>query len=517
MSFLPYPWILDVVVVVLLFVGLLLFRTPGAARLGSGAAALGLLLAIAAELAGDTLGGWQLLGPALALGSLVGWLVAARVSMIQVPALVAFQHGCGGMAVLAISFLELLRTGEAGWSIERGSGLLGLIIGAATAAGSILAGGKLAGLLAGRPRVLPGHGLLLLGSVLLAGGLTAWVGGLPDTQLAWWAWPLVAVAAGIGWLIAVRVGGADMPVLISVLNASAGLAAALCGVLIGHRLLVVCGAVVASSGSLLTIAMCRAMNRSLLRVLTGLQPPSSAGHPVAAPRPEPALPAAPAPRSDATTDGPKTSVAPAGPPDSAPAPPDSADPGPTTSPQPSEEAPAAAPADPLDQAAAALRTAKQVMIVPGYGMALAQAQHDVMTLCRLLEERGAEVAFAIHPVAGRMPGHMNVLLAEADAPYEAMLELDDANARFPNTDVALVVGACDVVNPAAVEQEGTPISGMPILAVAAARTVLVCNLDAKPGYSGVENSLYHRPGVLLLLGDAQQTMVTLQAKLTAST
>jgi len=365
--------------------------------------------------------------------------------------------------------------------------------------------------------VLPGHGLLLLGSVLLAGGLTAWVGGLPDTQLAWWAWPLVAVAAGIGWLIAVRVGGADMPVLISVLNASAGLAAALCGVLIGHRLLVVCGAVVASSGSLLTIAMCRAMNRSLLRVLTGLQPPSSAGHPVAAPRPEPALPAAPAPRSDATTDGPKTSVAPAGPPDSAPAPPDSADPGPTTSPQPSEEAPAAAPADPLDQAAAALRTAKQVMIVPGYGMALAQAQHDVMTLCRLLEERGAEVAFAIHPVAGRMPGHMNVLLAEADAPYEAMLELDDANARFPNTDVALVVGACDVVNPAAVEQEGTPISGMPILAVAAARTVLVCNLDAKPGYSGVENSLYHRPGVLLLLGDAQQTMVTLQAKLTAST
>lgn len=303
----------------------------------------------------------------------------------------------------------------------------------------------------------------------------------------------------------------------SSLNASAGLAAALCGVLIGHRLLVVCGAVVASSGSLLTVAMCRAMNRSLLRVLTGLQPHVASLHPVAAPPAEPALPAvANDPSPEAAPGSPETGVTAASPPSSGPAPTGNQDLGTMASPPPSAPppAPAAPPADPLDQAAAALRTAKQVLIIPGYGMALAQAQHDVMTLCRLLEERGAEVAFAIHPVAGRMPGHMNVLLAEADAPYEAMLELDEANARFPKTDVALVIGACDVVNPAAVEQEGTPISGMPILAVAEARTVLVCNLDAKPGYSGVENSLYHRPGVLLLLGDAQQTMVTLQAKLT---
>jgi NAD(P) transhydrogenase subunit beta len=280
---------------------------------------------------------------------------------------------------------------------------------------------------------------------------------------------IVVVAAVFGALFAARIGGADMPVLISLLNATAGLAAAFCGVTIANRLLIVAGATVASSGSILTIMMCRAMNRSLANIFFG--------GPIATPsRAAPPIPTEPA-RQPAVT---------------------------------SRE-------DRIDAVISAALGARSVIVVPGYGMALAQAQAEVVRLGKFLETRGVEVRFAIHPVAGRMPGHMNVLLAEADVDYEKLLEIEDANRAFPETDLVLVVGACDVVNPAALEVEGTPLSGMPILMAHQARAVAVCNLDEKPGYSGVANPLYRSERTHMLLGDALQTIIDLRARVAART
>jgi len=288
----------------------------------------------------------------------------------------------------------------------------------------------------------------------------------------------------LGWVLAIRVGGADMPVLISFLNASAGLAAAFCGVIIGSQLLVAFGATVAASGSVLTHVMCRAMNRSLFNVFKGLAPPrKSAG----AVKGETLLSFVPVGEVDGGPGGP-AGEDPVGGPESAVA---------------SEAVPAA------ERAVAALREAKTVIIVPGYGMALGQAQFQVVKLARRLAAGGADVKFAIHPVAGRMPGHMNVLLAEAEASYDDLIEMDDINPRFKDTDLVLIVGASDVVNPAATTTEDTPISGMPILHVDESKQVVVCNLDDRPGYSGVPNLLYGRPGVILLFGDAAPTVESL--------
>jgi NAD(P) transhydrogenase subunit beta len=270
----------------------------------------------------------------------------------------------------------------------------------------------------------------------------------------------------LGVVFSVRIGGADMPVLISFLNATAGLAAALVGVQIQNRLLIACGATVAASGSILTAVMCRAMNRPLLNVFTGLKP---------------------AAEPEAAVSAPGEAAAP----DLAPA---------------EAPAPRVVPADPYAAAADLIRAARTVVIIPGYGMALAHAQFEVAKLADLLTRRGAEVLFAVHPVAGRMPGHMHVLLAEADVDPDTLFEMREVNPRLKDADVALVVGACDVVNPAAIHTQGTPISGMPILAAHEARRVIVFNLDEKPGYSGVPNTLYDDPRTLLLLGDAKETV-----------
>lgn len=254
-----------------------------------------------------------------------------------------------------------------------------------------------------------------------------------------------------------------MPVLISFLNATAGLAAAFCGVSIGNRLLAACGATVAASGSLLTHQMCVAMNRPLLRVFlpAPVRPAPSAGQPDAPP---------PAPA-------------------------------------------AAAPADPLAAAWEAARLARQVIIIPGYGMAQAQAQFETVNLARRMTELGKRVSFAIHPIAGRMPGHMHVLLAEAEADPDMLVDIREANPEFPKTDLAIIVGACDVVNPAAATTAGTPISGMPILNAHQAQRVVVCNLNERPGYSGVDNPLYQAPHAILLFGDARASLERLLAGL----
>jgi H+-translocating NAD(P) transhydrogenase subunit beta len=307
--------------------------------------------------------------------------------------------------------------------------------------------------------VFPGHNLILA-ALALAAAVAGFGFSCTTDPPAPFAVAIIAASIAFGIVFAVRIGGADMPVLISFLNAAAGLAAAFCGIIMKNRLLVVCGATVAASGSILTQVMCRAMNRSLSNIFIGIR-----GAGAAAAR-DAASPAAPAPASAEQAGG-------------------------------------------TDAAIVALAGAKRVIIIPGYGMALAQAQQKVKELYDLLERRGTDVKFAIHPVAGRMPGHMNVLLAEVDIPYDRLFEMEAINQEFSSTDAVIVVGACDVVNPAAMTAEGTPIYGMPILRADEAKSVIVCNLDTRPGYSGVANSLYASSNVNLLMGNAADTIARL--------
>jgi H+-translocating NAD(P) transhydrogenase subunit beta len=273
---------------------------------------------------------------------------------------------------------------------------------------------------------------------------------------------LFALSVLLGILFSIRIGGADMPVLISFLNATAGLAAALCGIIIQNGLLVACGATVAASGSILTHVMCLAMNRGLIKVFMGsLSKQRTVPKEIRNAEDRPIL-------TDMGNGGER-----------------------------------------FEYALSAARISEKIVIIPGYGMALAQAQFQVVRLAHRLEELGKKVKFAIHPVAGRMPGHMNVLLAEAEVDYENLVEIEAINPEFPSTDLALIVGACDVVNPAAVSQEGTPISGMPILMAHEARVVVVCNMDGKPGYSGVKNPLYDMARTITLFGDAKETLARL--------
>jgi len=503
--------LVDLVVIGMFLAGFAQFRQPRQARYGNLTAAVALALACVLVVVRDPLEGWPVILAGIVVGGGLGWAVAAKASMVQIPALVAVQHGAGGVAALLVSVVELTREPTNGFSVGKLSGLLGLTIGAATFTGSLIAGGKLTGILKSTPVRLPHHGGITLLAVVALGALGAVVGLGRAGVTVWGAGLLVVVSMGLGVLMAMRIGGADMPVLISFLNAAAGLAAAFCGIIIQSRLLVVCGAVVAASGSILTQVMCRAMNRRLVKVFVGFESagpvrtwlpvePAGAGPAVEVQQTSPprdqsvtavAEPAAGSgPAAGAAATGGALGVA--------------GCPGPGTRP---------AADDPQATAITLAREARSVIFVPGYGMALAQAQFEVVQLARRLESRGARVLFAIHPVAGRMPGHMNVLLAEADVAYDQLIELEEANRQFPDTDLALVVGACDVVNPAAVQTEGTPISGMPILTAHEARHVLVCNLDARPGYSGVENLLYSRPNVVRLFGDAKRTLEAISAGL----
>ncbi|MCK9357781.1 MAG: NAD(P)(+) transhydrogenase (Re/Si-specific) subunit beta [Dehalococcoidia bacterium] len=461
--------LVDLAIIVMLLCGVRLFRRPPGARKGNllAAGALGLAFLL-------VLYRYDILDPAivilaLLIGSAIGWATAMRVNMIQIPAMIAFQHGAGGIAAFLVSFEELVRVHGQTALVGQISGAVGLIIGAFTFGGSMIASAKLAARINQRPTVLKRHSPILVffalaGVILAIGALQA---GAP--QRAGLLIALIAFAIATGVLFAIRIGGADMPVLISFLNATAGLAAAFCGIIIQNRLLIACGATVAASGSILTHVMCKAMNRGLVNIFVGTK----------------VSPVAAAPRSQDEGQGEPQAAAGGG-----------REPVEPTAPRP----------DPLTSAAEALRAAASVVIIPGYGMALAQAQFNTVRLAGLLAQQGRRVRFAIHPVAGRMPGHMNVLLAEADVDYSNLVEMDDVNPEMKDTDVALVIGACDVVNPAAIEKEGTPISGMPILAAHEARTVIVCNLDERPGYSGVQNPLYSLKRTILLFGDAKKTL-----------
>ena len=410
----------------------------------------------------DILSDWLLWG-SMAVGLVIGLVWTVKIKMIEMPQLVAFFNGLGGAASMLVALLSLLEAPQLDL-FSRVTASLALVIGSITFTGSMIAAGKLHKILSQKSIVWPAHQAIttisLAASAVCVGA--AAVEGLSPLLLI--VIPLV-ISGFFGIAFAIRIGGADMPITISLLNSLSGVAGSIAGMAIGDPLLVAIGGVVGASGLLLTQIMCRAMNRSLGDILLG-----------------------------------KTS---------APAKPKAA------VPAPQEKEPEPVVAEELSPAEI-LREAKKVIIVPGYGMALAQAQHLVKQLSDKLEANGTQVLYAIHPVAGRMPGHMNVLLCEADVPYEKLHEMEEVNPEFDSCDAAIIIGANDVVNPAARDAEGTPIYGMPVLNVDHAKHIIICNYDLKPGYAGVDNPLYSRKeGVSMLLGDASQTLAQLLADLSA--
>jgi len=449
-------YLVSAVVILLFLGGIALFRSPRTARLGDWLNILAYAGAVAFVVIRYPALGLEFVLIAVLLGGALGAILAARVSMVSVPQMIAFQHGCGGTAAFLIAFSEFIREGTGLTTLAQVGSVLGMLVGAVTFSGSLIAAGKLAGKIKGQPVFLPGHLTILfglLGLMVLLSVFAVLQIGLPIAVGL--AIGLIVVSVIVGVIFTIRIGGADMPVIISFFNATAGFAAAFCGIALSNYLLIGCGACVAASGSLLTITMCRAMNRSLLGVFSGIKPSVARTEEVARELPVKA-------------NGTETS--------------------------------------PFDRAVAALKQAKDVIIVPGYGMAVAQAQFKVWEMAQILESRGVRVRFAIHPVAGRMPGHMNVLLAEAGVPYDKLLEMDAINGDFKNTDVAVVVGACDIVNPAALKEEGTPISGMPILKAYEAKTILICKRTKSPGFSGVENPLFGQENTIFPAGDAKETI-----------
>ena len=431
------------------------------------------------------------------IGALVGSLLAARVQMIQMPQTVALFNGLGGGASALVGLLSV----QGDTAFVRFTALLAVAVGMVTLVGSLVAAGKLHRVLPQKPVVWKAHALctllfLVLTLAFVAAGI--FVQGISLTVCLVGA---LVSASLFGLWFSLRVGGADMPITISLLNSLSGVAGSIAGMAIGDVFLVAVGGIVGASGLLLTQIMCRAMNRKLMSILTGgtMTPPAPQTPVIEENENEElirrimdlekkikeleAMVADLEARVKAL-DG-QLNAAPA------------------AAPAPVEEAPTAA---------SVLSKAKDVIIVPGYGMALAQAQHQVRQLADKLESRGARVRFAIHPVAGRMPGHMNVLLAEADVDYEKLYEMEAINDDFKNADAVVVIGANDVLNPAARNAVGTPIYGMPVLNVDQAPEVIVCNFDLKPGYAGVENPIYTREkGVYLELGDAKETLMRLMA------
>ena len=403
---------------------------------------------------------------AMLIGSAVGAWITAKVKMIQMPQTVAILNGFGGGASAFVAILTLLTDKEAS-AFSIFTGMLALTVGIVTLIGSLVAAGKLQGVINGKPVVIPGHSTLTIISLVASLALCVLSIFIPTLI------PLIiatfVLSFAFGLLFSIRVGGADMPITISLLNSFSGVAGSIAGLAIGDVLLVAIGGIVGASGLILTQIMCKAMNRNLFDILLGKT--SAHGKKPAEIKEEKAEENS----SDIHTE-------------------DEAD-----KPAKTKET--------QNKLPEILRSAKKVIIVPGYGMALAQAQALVKQLADKLESNGADVRYAIHPVAGRMPGHMNVLLAEVDVPYEKLCEMKDINDDFKNTDVAIVIGANDVMNPAAKDTENTPISGMPILSVADAKHIVICNYDLKPGYAGVENPLYSKEdGVDKLLGDAKESL-----------
>lgn len=409
------------------------------------------------------------------LGILIGSTFASRVKMIEMPQLVALLNGVGGLASALVGVLSLIGIGvvinEYPIFVNVTS-VLAIVVGLITLSGSLVAAGKLHKILPQKPVVWKKHSTIVTGFIIILISTIIYSAFTSNTLIVLAI--SVVFSSLFGYAFAIRVGGADMPITISLLNSLSGVAGAIAGMAVNDLMLVSIGGIVGASGLFLTQIMCKAMNRSLSDILLG--------------------------KTSVEKKSPKEVVAEAD--DTLEKIGDKV----VEEVQQTEDNRLIFKRDEGE----VLRAAKSVIIVPGYGMALAQAQHLVRTLADKFEENGAEVKFAIHPVAGRMPGHMNVLLAEADVPYDKLYEMDDINKQFEETDVVIVIGANDVINPAARDAKDTPIYGMPVLNVDKAKEIFICNFDLNPGYAGVDNPLYKRKeGIYLLLGDAKETVASL--------
>ena len=442
---------------VLFILGLKNLSSARSAPLGNGLAALGMLVAVAATLLSQGVIGWQVILAGVVLGSAIGAVVALRIEMTAMPQMVALLNGFGGAASALVAGAELLRHARLGLvpsGVVPTAIVLGTLIGAVTLTGSLIAFAKLQELMRGAPITYPLQ--RVINAVIGVGAIGLCVAvALDPARLDLYA-GLAGAGLLLGVLLVIPIGGADMPVVISLLNSYSGLAACATGFVLGNSGLVISGSLVGASGIVLTKIMCDAMNRSLGNVLF-----SAFGSVVQA--------------------GEGGAAAEQG------------------------MVKAYTPAD----AAVIFSNATSCIVVPGYGMAVAQAQHAVRELADLLESRGIRVQFAIHPVAGRMPGHMNVLLAEADVSYDKLIEMDEINSQFAETDVALVIGANDVVNPSARTDTASPIYGMPILNVDNARHVFVIKRSMNPGFAGVQNPLFFHDNTMMIFGDAKGTVLSL--------
>ncbi len=446
---------------VLFIVGIKKLSSPKSARDGNTLAAVGMLIAIVATLMDRQIVSYGTIIAGVILGGLIGTVAARRVAMTAIPQMVALFNGSGGGAAAIISSLEYLRFARAGVPVPPDTGvtiLLGALIGAISFTGSIVAFGKLQGIVTERavtyPLQKPINFALFLGII----AVSIWLVVLGDPNPMVYAW-FAAASLLFGILFVIPIGGGDMPVVISLLNSFTGLATAATGFSLHNNVLIISGTLVGASGTLLTVLMCKAMNRPITNVLFG-----AFGSVVkAAGKAAPGSAAAGQAVRDVS----------------------------------------------VEDAATLLAYARKVIIIPGYGLAVAQAQHGVRELADLLKSRGVEVKYAIHPVAGRMPGHMNVLLAEANVPYPELYDLDQVNPEFDSADVALVIGANDVVNPAARSDTSSPIYGMPILDADKAKHIIIMKRSMKPGFAGIENELFYDPKAMMLFGDAKDTVMKL--------
>ncbi len=443
-------YIISGILVAGVLVGLSLMSKPKTARTGNAVSAVSTVIAIAVTMYNYKILTSSVIWLAIALGVAISAIIATKVKMIQMPQLVALLNGFGGISSAFVAILSVIQAKD---KFSEYTAAVALVIGFVTFTGSLVAAGKLHKVLPQKPVVIKGHTLIIL--ALIAASVLCVVFRAP-------VWATAIVSALFGIVFAIRVGGADMPITISLLNSLSGVAGGIAGIAVGDVMLVAIGGIVGASGLLLTQIMCRAMNRSLISILIGSTSVKTE---------------AMSETAEDTEDE-------------------------------AEEEPAAQESVPAQELTAQgiLENAKKVIIVPGYGMALAQAQSKVKMLADKLEEKGVEVKFAIHPVAGRMPGHMNVLLCEVDVPYDKLYEMEVINPEFAECDAVIVVGANDVINPAANTAEGTPIYGMPVLNAGAAKYVIICNFDENPGYAGVPNPLYKSGNTLMLLGDAKETV-----------
>ena len=446
---------------VMFIIGIKMLGKVSTARRGNAVSAAAMMIAILATLLDKQILTFTEIFLTVLAGSLVGVIAAYKAKMTQMPEMVAILNGFGGAASVLVALSEYWKYVHMGNAVSLDmvvmiTVLLSVLIGAVTFTGSMVAFGKLNGIVSGK--AITFNGQHLINAILFLAVIVLSVLAVSEPALTWWMAGVLILSLVLGILTVIPIGGADMPVVISLLNSYSGIAACATGFVLNNQVLIIAGALVGASGLILTQIMCKAMNRSLTSVLLGGFGQTTG--------------------TDAGS-GEQMITKEVG----------------------------------VEEAAMLFDSASSVIIVPGYGMAVAQAQHIVRELSDILEKKNISVKFAIHPVAGRMPGHMNVLLAEANVPYDKLVEMDDINDEFANTDIALIIGANDVVNPAAHTNPQSPIYGMPVLNVEKAQTVIVCKRSMNPGYAGIENELFGYPNCLMLFGDAKSTMTKVVGEL----